>query len=64
MIWLALYLSLFSNPAVDPELETAVQTFWDLLQKGDKVGSPSIRGAGGSESVPQPAAQTPSAPGS
>ena len=39
MIWLALYLSLFSNPAVDPELETAVQTFWDLLQKGDKVGA-------------------------
>ncbi len=39
MIWLALYLSLFSTPAVDPELEKAVRTFWDLLQQGDKVGA-------------------------
>ena len=39
MIRLALYLSLFSSPAVDPELEKAVRTFWDLLQQGDKVGA-------------------------
>lgn len=39
MTWLALYLSLFTSPAVDPELETAVRTFWDLLQKRDKVGA-------------------------
>ena len=39
MISLVLYLSLFSGPAVDPELEKAVRTFWDLLQKGDKVGA-------------------------
>ena len=39
MIWLPLYLSLFSGPAVDPELEKAVQTYWDLLQKGDKAGA-------------------------
>ena len=39
MIWLPLYLSLFSSPAVDPELEKAVRTYWDLLQKGDKVGA-------------------------
>lgn len=39
MIWLPLYLSLISSPAVDPELQKAVQSFWDLLQKGDKVGA-------------------------
>ena len=39
MSWLPLYLSLFSSPAVDPDLETAIRTFWDLLQKGDKVGA-------------------------
>ena len=39
MIWLALYLSLFSTAAADPELEKAVRTFWDLLQQGDKVGA-------------------------
>ena len=39
MIWLPLYLSLFSSPGVDPELEKAVQTYWDLLQKGDKAGA-------------------------
>ena len=39
MIGLVLYLSIFSGPAVDPELEKAVRTFWDLLQKGDKVGA-------------------------
>lgn len=39
MIWLFLCLSLFSSPAVDPELEKSVRTFWDLLQKGDKVGA-------------------------
>ncbi|MCY3777506.1 MAG: nuclear transport factor 2 family protein [Candidatus Aminicenantes bacterium] len=39
MIWLALCLSLFSSPAVDPQLEKAVRTFWDLLQRGDKVGA-------------------------
>ena len=39
MICLVLYLSIFSGPAVDPELEKAVRTFWDLLQKGDKVGA-------------------------
>ena len=37
MICLVLYLSIFSGPAVDPELEKTVRTFWDLLQKGDKV---------------------------
>ncbi|MDE2926808.1 MAG: hypothetical protein OXT71_10465 [Acidobacteriota bacterium] len=39
MICLLLYLGLFSTPAVDPELEKSVQAFWDLLQKGDKVGA-------------------------
>ena len=39
MVCLLLYLSIFSGPAVDPELEKAVRTFWDLLQKGDKVGA-------------------------
>ena len=39
MIWLFLCLGLFSSPAVDPELEKSVRTFWDLLQKGDKVGA-------------------------
>ena len=37
MIYLVLYLSIFFGPAADPELEKAVRTFWDLLQKGDKV---------------------------
>ena len=39
MIWLFLCLGFFSSPAVDPELEKSVRTFWDLLQKGDKVGA-------------------------
>ena len=39
MSWQLLFLLLFPVPAADPELETAVRTYWDLLRKGDKAGA-------------------------
>ena len=39
MSWWPLSLILFAASTVDPELENSVRTYWNLLQKGDKVGA-------------------------
>ena len=39
MNWLPLSLILVLSATVDPELEIAVRTYWDLLQKSDKAGA-------------------------
>ena len=39
MNWFPLALILFSGPAVTPELEPAVRSYWDLLLQGDKAGA-------------------------
>ena len=39
MSWVPLFLILFSGPAMSPELESTIRTYWDLLLKGDKAGA-------------------------
>lgn len=39
MSWWPLSLILFAVSVADPELENAVRTYWNLLQRGDKAGA-------------------------